>query len=269
MEMSQTGSWWSQATKEVKAAKWLSVILMGGVVILFAPFIIMLLKAAVGMVAVIAALIAGLALFNVSPLLSKWLTVKGANFFLRLLKDEAVKNPIETMQNNLRLRKTALENAESELSRLKGQINTFRSDLRENREQFPGKDFGELERVAHLMAEAYNALEKDYLAAVDALKKYAEELRFAESKWRMALTSKSILKSLRPGGNDAVINRILDETAIRSVEETFNQSFAQLELSLASANTSAKQIPYQNVSPVNLGPVIEVEAEPVVVGVKR
>lgn len=258
--------WWGQQTKEVKAARWLSIALMGITVVVLAPLMVTLVKAAVGLVVLVGVLIVGVTLVNVSPRISRWLTLKGANFFLRLMKDEAAKNPIETMQNTLLERQRDLENAAEELARLNGQIKTFANQVREHKQEFGAEsDTREIEEALSIMQQSYAELKENYDAAARALAGYKREIDIAESKWNMALTSQGILKSLRPGGEKALLTKILNDVAMKSVEETFHQSFARLDLSLHSI----RQLPHQEQPSFPANSVIDVEAKPVPAGVRR
>ena len=215
-------------------------------------------------------IIAGLVLLNLSPRISRWLTLKGANFFLRLMKDEAARNPIETMQNTHLERAQDLENAAEEIAKLSGQISTFAGQVREHKTKFGDEgDLQALEEALALMRKAYGELEQNYKVAEAAHKEYGRKIAIAQSKWKMALISQSIFRSLKPGGEKALLTKVLNEVAMESVETTFHQSFARLNLSLSSL----KQISHQKQEPFPSGPVIEVEGEhvpePILVGVRR
>ncbi len=270
METPREIGWWDQKTKEVKAARWLGYVLMGVVVIALAPIIMTLVKAAVGVLVLIGVIFVGMVLLNLAPRISRWLTLKGANFFLRLMKDEAARNPIETMQNTHLERAQDLENAADEISKLSGQISTFAEQVREHKRNF-GDEGGlqALEEALALMQRAYGELEQNYKLAQKAHAEYGRKIAIAQSKWKMALTSQSIFKSLKPGGEKALLTKVLNEVAMESVETTFHQSFARLNLSLSTV----RQIPHQKQETFPSGPVIEIEGEhvpePIPVGVRR
>ena len=265
MDSSQALGWWQQKTKEAKAAKWLGFAFMGLVVLAFAPLMYTLVKAAVGVVILIAVLIGGVALVNVSPLLSRWLTLKGANLFLRFLKDEAAKNPIETMQNTLLERQRDLENAGDELAKLNGQIKMFEQQVRDHKKNFGAEgDSTELKEALGIIQQSYDELRGNYDGARKALDAYKRKIDIAESKWNMALTSQTIFRSLRPGGEKALLTKILNEVAMKTVETTFHESFARLELSLRSV----KQLPHQTLPPFPAESISDVEVK-IPAGVRR
>lgn len=259
-----SGNFWSGGGKEARAAKLLGLGLMGLVVIAFLPT---LLAVATNVVLLIVTCIVGVTLVSLGPLISKWLTMKGANFLLRFMKDEAVNNPIETMQNNLQNRAEELRKAGDELTTLTAQVKTFETELKKHKQQFPDEDSADMDSALTAMKGAVNVFKGHYDDARVALEEYSRKIKMAESKWRLAQTGNAIFKRLNPQGRNEMLNRILEEVAMRSVEENFNASIARLQVSMNDAGTifgkETGGVPRALPETTAHGPVIDITEEPV------
>lgn len=211
------------------------------------------LYAIVGFIAIpfaVAAIKGWLLLITLMCLIGGTLTVAPAlamaagNWRLKLIKDQAARNPVETMQNILALKEQALKEAAQSLELLRTKRATYLSKLASFKRRFPDQiDYFETagQRLTALLRDQ----EEKYLDAKDAIKKYSDEVDKTQAIWEMGKAAAEATKGLKFTEDDW-LTKIKSETSIESAEEQLESSFSALDQSLLESKDrepSGKPLP--------------------------
>lgn len=199
-----------------------------------APFIFVAIKGALGL---LAAGIIGVIAINVAP----WIGAKAANLRLKAIKHEASKNPIETLQNELKSRMEALARFRGAIEASAASVHSFAGKLEGFKKQFPSdaEKFDE----QHAQARAHLETKKQkYKFAMANLKVFEAEIAKADAIWQLALAAADMNKATGVNEQD-FFAKIQVETALDSVQKSIGTAFADLELSVLDEGTAAIPAP--------------------------
>lgn len=198
------------------AVRWSLAIAAAAVI---APVVFLAVK---GMVGLALALVIGLAIVNAAPVVA----MKFANWKLRGLKDEAARNPIETLQNQQVEREKALKNFASQIESFDAELETYRAELVSEAREHPEAaraglpTLRQMERLLMFRRAKYKRAAKD----LEERRKLVES---AQSKYRVALAAQRVSKAA--GATDPnVLDKILEDVAFDSVERAVSGSMAAL-----------------------------------------
>lgn len=224
-------SWWNQGSAEAQSAKKLAVV-VGGVaaVAVLAPVITLAAMGIASLVALAIAGIAAIALVQVAPSISRYLTVKGHNFFLRQLKQEAAANPIETRQNNWRKEGEEIATAEQEYLAFCGEVAAFEGSLARSKQDFPDEDHTDQTSALSDMRQYAEVWKVRIEEAKVRHAKLGRKLQFAARKYEAALRAQSIQKKMDPDAREKMLREVMDETAIAAEDRAFGSAMASLRL---------------------------------------
>lgn len=196
---------------------------LGVIGFLVAPVIFLTIKGIIGLA--IAAGI-GVTLINFTP----WFAAKLANWRLKALKHEAMKNPIETLQNNYKVRMESLQKFRDAINTFSSEIKSFAEKLVSFKKQYPDeadKFDGQLVQMKQLLSIRSGK----YQEAKANLEQYELEIQKADSIWQMATAAAAMSKAAGVDA-DEFYAKIQVETALDSVQKSMNVAFSELELSL-------------------------------------
>ena len=211
----------SQITKE-KIELWAKIAIAVLAIFLVAPIIFELVKGILGVAA--AVLIAGI-LIAVAPAVSLAI----ANLGVFLLKFEATRNPVETLQNEykekaklLESRKDAIELGMAKLKTFEGKVLTLKTKYPEEAPQF--------EAQLKLMRELLEIRKDRYKTAARGLKDFQDVVEKADAIWQVTQALKDI--SVGHDQTDEFYSELRTKTALESVQESLAHSFSELDSSM-------------------------------------
>lgn len=223
------------AEKHAKLKTWATVIGMGVIGLLVAPFILMSIGGLIGL-GVAAAI--SFVLVQLAP----WFALKVANWKYRLIDAEkvahvkavtaaAAENPIETMTNLLYAKKTAFKQFEASVIQAATARSNFKLKVEKFKERYPARapEFeAQLARMTDLVSRKKKALAEAQKSLEDGDMKLEEMNAYYEM-------SKDAIEANRAAGMDTgdAFEKLKADTACDAVFESMNLAFAQLEVAAA------------------------------------
>ena len=221
-----------------------------------APFVFLAIKGLIGL-----AIAAGISLtiLYATPAIASAL----ANWRLKLLKAEAMRNPVETLQNQFAKKTEALNAFREQIKIFNSQVMAFADQVkqyvRDGLDDAPTY-VDQLEKMRKLL----KLREQKYLDAKQTLKEFSETIERTDRKWKMACAAVKMNEAAGTMAGD-VFDNICIETSLESVQGKLNEAFADLEISLLDDDKErAKQIfaeKHQTLLTNGQSPVIDVVAE--------
>lgn len=156
-----------------------------------------------------------------------------ANLRLKLIKAEAAKNPVETLQNAYREEVLVLAEREKAVQRLNGQVRTFADKVSAIATRYGPNDpsyiklSGDLKGMRQLAENRVLRLRE----ARDALVKKAEAIQRASMIWDAAQAATAAQES--SGLSEAeFFTQLRTETAIDAIQNSYNEALASLDTML-------------------------------------
>lgn len=191
------------------------------------PFVITAIKGWLLLVALVA-LIGGT--FAIAPSIG----MMASNWRLRMIKDEARRNPIETMQNIYRQKCEALEDGEKRLVMLRQKRATYMSKLASFKKRFPD-EVEYFDTAAARLTELLHIQEERYVAARKATEVYAGEVEKTQAIWEMGKAAAEATAGPE-FTEETFLSKIKNETAIDSARQQLDVAFSELDQTLLEAN---------------------------------
>jgi hypothetical protein len=207
-----------------------------------APFIWSAVAAGMGLAALTAMGVVGVVVFQAVPLGMQ----KLENHILQLRKAEARRNPIEQLQNELVRRANKLRAFHRALVTVGGQIESIGQMLEDRKHKDPAHILHRQERALQRLQEFHGInLQRLHTAQV-ALDEFRFTIERKESEWRIALAIGEATDLLDPNATDNLMQDLLTDTALRSVQERFNSVFAELDVQMTSINGPTRNLLHQD-----------------------
>lgn len=204
-------------------AKFAALIVVGFVV---APFIFTALTGLIGLI------LAG-GLLTATWMFLPAIEAGAANIRLKMIKKEAARNPIETLQNDLREKTVALDSRKTAIEELNGKIRTFADRVNKIKDEYGATDSaylklnGDLSDLRRIYA---NRCEK-WKQAKAQLDKFAESIDRGKMIWEAGLAAAAARESSGLTEDD-FYQRLRTETAFDAIQDGYNQALASLDTSL-------------------------------------
>lgn len=219
----------SSTTLDPRARRWAFVAkgaALLGVGLFAAPFIWTAIGGLIGLIA--AGLVMGVT-WMVLPAIGN----AAANMRLKLIKAEAARNPVETLQNDLRDKTVALNVRKTNIERLNGQIRTFADKVDDIKSHYGAGDSGYIKLSADLVdlrrVAAHRAAKwKEAKAQLD---RFAEEIDRAGMIWDAANAAAAARESSGLS-EDEFYAKLRTETAFDSIQNGYNEALASLDTSM-------------------------------------
>ena len=205
---------------------------LGLVGLLVAPFVFVAIKGLIGLVVA-----AGISFGVISFL--PYFAMKIANWRLKAIKSEAMKNPVETLQNQLVEKTNALQRYQEQLATLMAQISDFADEvkqyIKDGLEDAPvyQEQLDKLKQMLKMRQQKFSQTKQD-------LADFADSIERAERKWKMACAAAAISEAAGDIDGD-IFDKICIETSLNSIQTKLNRSFADIELAFAD-EANAKKI---------------------------
>lgn len=188
-----------------------------------APFIFISIK---GLFGLLVAAVFGVAAINLAP----WFASMCANWRLKALKAEAMKNPVETLQNDYRIRQENLAKYRESIVQFAAGIKNYEDRFKTFQKQHPD-DAMKFAATLLKMKQLLDIRTKKYQDAERGLKEYEIEIEKAGAVWEMSVESAKLNK-LAGVDTDEFERQLQSKTAIGSIQTSLNMAFSELELSL-------------------------------------
>jgi len=204
-------------------AKYAMLLVVGFAV---APFIWIALGGLLGLIVAALVMIA-------AWMLRPWVFTKAANIRISLIKHEAAKNPVPTLQENLRKEMASLDERKTKIEKLNGAIRNFKTQTREIADKYGendpsfvqmSKDIVDLERVYVDRCNKWNKAARE-------LKRFAEEIEKAEMIWEAAQAA-AAAREASGLTSEAWETELKTKTALDSIQSSYNDALASLDTSM-------------------------------------
>lgn len=175
-----------------------------------------------------------------------WFAMKIGNARLKAIKAEAMKNPVETLQNQLVEKRKALDEFKENIRVFTAQVLSFSDEVK----KYVKDGLEDAQVYVEQLAKMRKVLEirnQKYKDAEQMLVEFEETIQRTDRKWKMACAAAKMNEAAGELEGD-VFDKICIETALDSVQQKLNQSFADLEIALLDEKDKTKVAPKQLVN---------------------
>lgn len=213
------------------------------VALFISPIIFMVVK---GLIGLGLAAVIGLFIVNGLPVWSMRL----ANWRLKELKKEAMRAPIESMQNVHKKKEKFLAEFKERITNYDTSTRTFSDKVEVFIKRYPN-DAETYKRQRQLMQEKLASMRTKYADGKAALVLSAEAIEKAEAFYTMGLEllaaneASSLLE-------DSYEDRLIVETSLTEVQNTLNRAFAAMESDMMDEAPPVLRAPGGNAEPLQL-----------------
>lgn len=240
-------------TKRQKYQKWAKFLGFGAFLVALGPIYILMLQ---GIAALVALGIAAAVAFVVINLLPAF-GVLVANWRLKALKAVASANPIETLENQYEQKMTTLAATLENITKSFAVLQNLHTQIKAHNEKFPNRPSQHLDKFQKLKALVKLRGDKYKLAKAN-LAKFSELIDEKRSDWEIAKTMAEASELAKVG--EDFQSKLLQDTAVNTVNTELNMAFAELETSLLDADdtvTTVTVLDAVEVATVNKGRVAQ------------
>ena len=227
-----------QLTPEQKKARTefiLKLVGVAGIALLIGPFTVTILHGLGALLAIGATTVVAYVCMKMWGVFA----LAVANWHLKALKAEAMRNPVETLQTEYVKKQQALAQFKQQLIAFIAEVNNFASKVKEYVKDGLEDAPVYVEQLKK-MQQLQELRKQKYTDAEDSLAEFAEAIRRTDTKWKMACAAAHMNEAAGDMAGDA-FDKICIETAIESVTTKLNQSFADLDLALLDDANAKKQ----------------------------
>ncbi len=204
-------------------AKILALLVVGFFV---APFIWVAIGGLIG-------LIVALVLVGGAWMSRHWVYSVAANARLNLIKAEARKNPVETLEEDLRRKHVALDERKTNIEKLNAQIRTFGDKVDDILNRYGKEDpsYIKLSRDLLDLKRIYKHRCDKWNEALNSLERFAEEIDRAKMIWEAACAA-AAARETSGLTEDEFFAKLKTETAFDTIQDNYNQALASLDTAL-------------------------------------
>lgn len=216
--------------KQVPLVRVLTVTVGITALALFAPIVWLAATGGAGLLVLGAVMATGFAVFQALPLLGQMLE----NQLLAARKAEARRNPIEQLQNDILRRAERLRSYKKALVIVGGKIESISQMVADSRRRDPEHVLEQQERALHRLQQFYAINLARLGQAKAALDEFALTVKRKENEWVIAVAITDANDLMDPHAGDNLIQGLLTDTALRTVQDRFNSVFAELDVQMSS-----------------------------------
>jgi hypothetical protein len=230
-----------ESASDTKKVTWMrALFVIGGVVGLaaFAPIVWLAATGGIGLLILGGLLAVGFAAVQTLPLMGQ----KLENTLLAARKAEARRNPIEQLQNEMLRRATRLKSFRTALVNVGGQIESIEQLVADRRHQDPGHVLERQERALLRLKQFHGVNLSRLVQAQSALEEFRLTVQRKESEWRIALAIDDANTALDPNATNNFMQELLTDTALRTVQDRFNNVFAELDVQMSSSDGPTRNL---------------------------
>jgi hypothetical protein len=207
-----------------------------------APYVWTAVATGMGLAALGAMGVAGVVVFQSIPLGMQ----KLENHLLLLRKAEARRNPIEQLQNEVLRRAERLRAFRQALVTVGGQIESIRQMIENSQTKFTGPVLARQERALAKLQQFHSLNIARLNQAQAALQEFKNTVEQKQSEWQIALAIDDANRALDPNAADHLIQDLLADTALRTVQDRFNNVFAELDVQMSSLDSPTRSLLHQD-----------------------
>lgn len=192
----------------------------------FAPFVATVVTGLVGLI-VVGTISCTLIFF--APVAAQM----AGNLRLKMIKAEAARNPMETLQNDLKDKTVVLDNRKNAIERLNGQIRTFSDKVDGLKERFGANDSGYIKLSRDLvdLRRVYTSSVSKWNEAHKQLGLYEDEIERAGMIWDAAQAA-AAARETSGLTEDEFFAKLRTETAFDSIQNNYNTALAAIDTAL-------------------------------------
>lgn len=226
--------------RQPRRLPWLRVLATAvtvAVLAVWAPLIWMAASAGAGLLVLGGLIVAGLAAVQALP----WLGQRLENSLLAARKAEAARRPIEQLQNELLRRAQRLKAFRQALVGVGGQIESIAQMLLDRRERDPAHVLERQEQALRRLQQFQQVNLARLGQAQAALDEFRGLVERKEAEWRIAVAIDEANEWLDPNAGDHLLQDLLTDTALRTVQDRFNQVFAELDVQMSGLDAPTRQ----------------------------
>lgn len=205
---------------------------------LSAPIIWAALAAGIGLAGLLAMALAGTVVFQALP----WAMQRLENGLLKLRKAEARANPIEQLQNEVLRRAERLGAFRQALVRVGTQIESIAQMVQARSQRDPGHVLERQERALQRLRQFHELNLARLMQAQAALQDFRHKVDQKQSEWEIALAIDETSKALDPNATEHLLQELLTDTALRSVQDRFNAVFCELDVQMRSLDAPTHEL---------------------------
>lgn len=203
-----------------------------------APLIWSAVSAGVGLMALAALAFTGFAVVQALPLAMQ----KMENRILQLRKAEARANPMEQLQNDCLRREQRLQTFRRALVNIGGQIESLGQMLEDRKLKDPSQVLDRQQRALQRMTQFYEANIRRLGEAHQALEAFRHQVQQKVFEWEFAQAGQVVMDALNPNEVEDLMQGLLTDEALRSVQNRFNAVFAELDVDMRSVNAPTREM---------------------------
>ena len=173
-------------------------------------------------------------------LLAAWMLLPAvgtaaANLRLKLLKAEAARNPIETLQSEYLRRDQLLNERKTKIETLAGKTNQFGSKLNDFKRRYPG-EAQTYQEIYDKMVLLLKRSREQWTLAERQLQAFDGEIEKAKAKWEMAIAAADLRQDAGKV-EEEFLAKIKVECSFDAIELGMNSAFAQLDTLLMESES--------------------------------
>lgn len=206
------------------------------VLAVWAPVVWMAAASGAGLLLLGGLIVLGLAAVRALP----WLGQRLENTLLAARKAEAGRRPIEQLQNELLRRAQRLQAFRRALVAVGGQIESIGQMLVERRERDPAHVLERQEQALRRLQQFQQLNLARLGQAQAALDEFRGLVERKEAEWRIAVAIDEANELLDPNAGEHLMQDLLTDTALRTVQERFNQVFAELDVQMSGLDAPTR-----------------------------
>ena len=172
----------------------------------------------------------------------QWVYAVAANARIKLIKAEASKNPVETLQEEYRREMVKLDTRKQNIERLKAQILTFEDKTEELKEKYGTNDSAYQKFRQDLVT-----LNRVYVNRCDLWRKaragldaYKQEIDRAQIIWETSLAA-AAAQETSGLTEEEFFARLKTETAFDAIHTSYNAAIASLDTALLEAPQTTRE----------------------------
>ena len=200
-----------------------------GLLVLASPFVWAAVSAGVGIAALAGMAAVGFLTLQAVPLAMQ----KVENRLLQSRKAEAQRNPVEQLQNEMLRRAERLKSFRGALITVGGQIESIQQMMAARSQKDPGHVLEHQERAVHRLKKFHGVNLNRLVQAQAALDEFRLTVQRKESEWTIAMAIGRANEVMDPNATDHLMQDLLTDTALRTVQDRFNAVFAELDVQMS------------------------------------
>jgi hypothetical protein len=162
---------------------------------------------------------------------------KVENRLLLLRKAEARQNPVEQLQNEMLRRAQRLKSFRNALVTVGGQIESIEQMMAERTHKDPGHILERQQRALDRLKQFHGLNLNRLVQAQAALEEFRLTVQRKESEWTIATAMDQATRVMDPNAADSLMQDLLTDTALRTVQDRFNAVFAELDVQMCSIDS--------------------------------